>query len=143
MPESPCWPGRVYALARCRRGRADGRGLTCREVRGYLQQFSDVEQSRFAIVKVGGGVLQDDLDALASALAFLHRLGLIPIVLHGAVTSARGASSTACSTARGSTAKSTVSSATSPTSTLRAFVPPCPPAPCRSWRALAFLASTS
>ena len=55
-----------------------------REVRQYLQQFSDVEQSRFAVVKVGGGVLQDELDALASALAFLHRLGLIPIVLHGA-----------------------------------------------------------
>lgn len=55
-----------------------------REARQYLQQFSRVEETRFAVVKVGGGVLRDQLDELAAALAFLHRLGLTPIVLHGA-----------------------------------------------------------
>jgi acetylglutamate kinase len=35
-------------------------------------------------VKVGGGILRDHLDELTAALAFLHRLGLIPVVLHGA-----------------------------------------------------------
>ena len=55
-----------------------------REARQYLKQFSRVEESRFAVVKVGGAVLRDDLDELAAALAFLHRLGLTPIVLHGA-----------------------------------------------------------
>ncbi len=55
-----------------------------REARQYLKEFSSVEESRFAVVKVGGGILQDHLDELASALAFLHRLGLRPVVLHGA-----------------------------------------------------------
>ncbi|QOC22709.1 acetylglutamate kinase [Wenzhouxiangella sp. AB-CW3] len=55
-----------------------------REARQYLKQFSRVEESRFAVVKVGGAVMRDDLEELAAALAFLHRLGLTPIVLHGA-----------------------------------------------------------
>lgn len=55
-----------------------------REARQYLEQFSRVNESRFAVVKVGGGVLAEDLDALVAALAFLHRLGLYPIVMHGA-----------------------------------------------------------
>lgn len=55
-----------------------------REARQYLKEFSAVDQSRFAVVKVGGGILRDQLEELASALAFLHRLGLRPVVLHGA-----------------------------------------------------------
>jgi len=55
-----------------------------REARQYVNQFSKVDQARFAVVKVGGAVLQDQLDELAAALAFLHQLGLAPIVLHGA-----------------------------------------------------------
>ncbi len=55
-----------------------------REARQYLKQFSRIEESRFAVVKVGGAVLKEDIDELAAALAFLHRLGLTPIVLHGA-----------------------------------------------------------
>lgn len=55
-----------------------------REARQYLEQFSRVNESRFAVIKVGGGVLADNLDSLVAALAFLHRLGLYPIVMHGA-----------------------------------------------------------
>src|SRR5204862_5630509 len=33
---------------------------------------------------VGGAVLSDELDTLASSLTFLNRVGLYPIVLHGA-----------------------------------------------------------
>ena len=55
-----------------------------REARQYLDQFSRVNESRFAVIKVGGGILADQLDELVAALAFLHRLGLYPIVLHGA-----------------------------------------------------------
>jgi acetylglutamate kinase len=55
-----------------------------REARQYLEQFSRVNESRFAVIKVGGGILADQLDELVAALAFLHRLGLYPIVLHGA-----------------------------------------------------------
>ena len=55
-----------------------------REAQQYLKEFSGTNQARFAVVKVGGGVLLDHMDELTSALAFLHRLGLIPVVLHGA-----------------------------------------------------------
>ncbi len=55
-----------------------------REARQYLKEFSEVDKARFAVVKVGGGIIANQLDELASALAFLHRLGLRPVVLHGA-----------------------------------------------------------
>lgn len=49
-----------------------------------MQHFSSVESHQFAIIKVGGAVLTDDLDTLASSLTFLQRVGLYPIVVHGA-----------------------------------------------------------
>jgi acetylglutamate kinase len=55
-----------------------------REARQYLKEFSSVDETRFAVVKIGGGVLAQELEETASALAFLHRLGLRPVVLHGA-----------------------------------------------------------
>lgn len=55
-----------------------------REAQQYLKEFSSFNQARFAVVKIGGGILRDHLEELTSALAFLHRLGLIPVVLHGA-----------------------------------------------------------
>ncbi|MCW8925463.1 MAG: acetylglutamate kinase [Xanthomonadales bacterium] len=55
-----------------------------REAQQYLKEFSTTNQARFAVVKIGGGILRDHLEELTSALAFLHRLGLIPVVLHGA-----------------------------------------------------------
>lgn len=36
------------------------------------------------MIKVGGAVLSDELESLASALTFLYRVGLYPIVVHGA-----------------------------------------------------------
>ena len=55
-----------------------------REARHYLAQFSGAESMRFAVVKIGGGVVEENLSALASSLAFLRNLGLMPIILHGA-----------------------------------------------------------
>lgn len=55
-----------------------------KEVEQYLRHFSSVESQKFAVIKVGGAVLTDELDTLASALTFLNRVGLYPIVLHGA-----------------------------------------------------------
>jgi N-acetyl-gamma-glutamyl-phosphate reductase/acetylglutamate kinase len=49
-----------------------------------LRHFSSVESQKFAVIKVGGAVLTDELETLASALTFLNRVGLYPIVLHGA-----------------------------------------------------------
>ena len=55
-----------------------------KEVTQYLKRFSQMDAARFAVVKVGGAVLREDLDALVSSLAFLQDVGLTPIVLHGA-----------------------------------------------------------
>ncbi len=57
---------------------------SAREIQQYLKRFSQLDAKRFAVVKVGGAVLRDDLPALTSSLAFLQQVGLTPIVLHGA-----------------------------------------------------------
>ena len=54
-----------------------------KEIRSYLNRFSEVDQSRFAVIKIGGAILRDELEDTAAALAFLHTVGLTPIVLHG------------------------------------------------------------
>src|SRR3546814_9584027 len=60
-----------------------GMGST-KEISQYLKRFSRLDAARFAVVKVGGAVLRDELDALVSSLAFLQQVGLTPIVVHGA-----------------------------------------------------------
>ncbi len=57
---------------------------SAREISQYLKRFSQLDAARFAVVKVGGAVLRDDLEALTSSLAFLQDVGLTPIVIHGA-----------------------------------------------------------
>ena len=60
---------------------------TKREVERYLRIFSSSSDAsnpaKFAVIKVGGAVL-DQVDELAASLSFLHRVGLYPVVLHGA-----------------------------------------------------------
>ena len=55
-----------------------------REIQQYLKRFSQLDAARFAVVKVGGAVLRDELEALVSSLGFLQQVGLSPIVVHGA-----------------------------------------------------------
>ena len=57
---------------------------SAREIQQYLKRFSQLDATRFAVVKVGGAILRDDLDALVSSLSFLQQVGLTPIVVHGA-----------------------------------------------------------
>jgi bifunctional N-acetylglutamate synthase/kinase len=57
---------------------------SAKEIQQYLRRFSQLDAARFAVVKVGGAILRDELDDLASALSFLQQVGLTPIVLHGA-----------------------------------------------------------
>ncbi|KAJ2546567.1 hypothetical protein IWW35_004976, partial [Coemansia sp. RSA 1878] len=45
-----------------------------KEVEQYLRHFSSVESQKFAVIKVGGAVISDDLATLASALTFLTRV---------------------------------------------------------------------
>ena len=57
-----------------------------REAREYLSKFSSRDSTQFAVVKVGGEVLQNEINKLAASLGFLYHVGLFPIVLHGAGT---------------------------------------------------------
>lgn len=57
---------------------------SAREIQLYLKRFSQLDADRFAVVKVGGAILRDELEALVSSLAFLQQVGLTPIVIHGA-----------------------------------------------------------
>jgi acetylglutamate kinase len=57
---------------------------TSREARYYLNQYSSDDELQFAIIKIGGAVLEEQLEPLAASLAFLRNLGLMPIILHGA-----------------------------------------------------------
>jgi acetylglutamate kinase len=54
-----------------------------REVHTYLQRFSELDQTRFAVIKIGGAILRDRLEETAASLALLHTVGLTPIVIHG------------------------------------------------------------
>jgi acetylglutamate kinase len=57
---------------------------SAKEIQQYLKRFSQLDAARFAVVKVGGAILRDDLESLVSSLAFLQQVGLTPIVIHGA-----------------------------------------------------------
>lgn len=60
---------------------------TKKEVERYLRIFSSSSHpdhpAKFAVIKVGGAVLEQ-IDELALSLSFLYRVGLYPVVLHGA-----------------------------------------------------------
>jgi N-acetyl-gamma-glutamyl-phosphate reductase / acetylglutamate kinase len=60
---------------------------TKREVERHLRIFSSSshpsQPAKFAVIKVGGAVL-DNIEELALSLSFLYRVGLYPVVLHGA-----------------------------------------------------------
>lgn len=53
-----------------------------REVKEYCKKFSATEN--FAVIKVGGAVLMNDRDELVQKLGFLQKVGLTPVVVHGA-----------------------------------------------------------
>jgi len=54
-----------------------------KEIRSYLQRFSEVGRSRFAVIKIGGAILTEELETVAAALGFLQTVGLTPVVVHG------------------------------------------------------------
>lgn len=49
----------------------------------FTNHLSIFFSQQFAVIKVGGAIITDNLDQLASSLAFLYHVGLYPIVLHG------------------------------------------------------------
>jgi acetylglutamate kinase len=54
-----------------------------KEVEQYLRHYASVEAPKFAVVKTSGKIIDESLDALASSLTFLQRVGLVPLVVHG------------------------------------------------------------
>ncbi|KAL6905007.1 Aspartate/glutamate/uridylate kinase [Trichoderma evansii] len=54
-----------------------------REGQQYLKLFTTVSSQKFAVIKVGGAILQDHLDDLCRSILFLYELGLYPVVVHG------------------------------------------------------------
>ncbi|EJT99619.1 acetylglutamate kinase ARG6 [Dacryopinax primogenitus] len=58
------------------------------EVSRYLRIFSSSSHpsspAKFAVIKIGGAILTDQLQDLSLSLSFLYRVGLYPVVLHGA-----------------------------------------------------------
>ncbi|AOE50607.1 acetylglutamate kinase [Kangiella sediminilitoris] len=54
------------------------------QIRKYLKRFSSDEGLKFAVIKVGGKILKDEMAHLVASLSFLKQVGLTPIVVHGA-----------------------------------------------------------
>lgn len=55
-----------------------------REVERYLREYTQPGSARTTVVKVGGALIENDLEDLASSLAFLRHVGMAPVVVHGA-----------------------------------------------------------
>ncbi|RSL49483.1 Protein arg-6, mitochondrial [Fusarium duplospermum] len=53
-----------------------------RETAAYLRVFTVTSQN-FAVIKVGGAILQDNLDELCGSILLLSELGLYPVIVHG------------------------------------------------------------
>ena len=54
------------------------------QIRKYLKRFSSDEGLKFAVIKVGGKILKEEMENLVASLSFLKQVGLTPIIVHGA-----------------------------------------------------------
>lgn len=54
------------------------------QIRKYLKRFSSDEGLKFAVIKVGGKILKEEMENLIASLSFLKQVGLTPIIVHGA-----------------------------------------------------------
>ncbi len=55
-----------------------------REAKRYIKLFHRGDPVRFAVIKLGGSSIADSLDYIGLDLAYLCRLDLFPVVIHGA-----------------------------------------------------------
>ncbi|KAF5719776.1 arg-6 [Fusarium globosum] len=53
-----------------------------RETVAYLKVFTLTSQ-HFAVIKVGGAILQEHLDEFCASILLLYELGLYPVIVHG------------------------------------------------------------
>lgn len=54
------------------------------EIEQYLKYYSSIDSPKFAVIKVGGGIIAEELEILSESLSFLTEVGLFPVVIHGA-----------------------------------------------------------
>lgn len=56
---------------------------SCQDLKQYRALYND-GNPKYAVVKVGGEVIQKELSVLVDGLGFLKNVGLFPIIVHGA-----------------------------------------------------------
>jgi len=57
----------------------------------FLNHFKDVPKIKFALIKISGATLDNHIDALAEDIAYLNKLDLYPIIVHGGGSRANNA----------------------------------------------------
>jgi len=53
----------------------------------FLKLFHQIPKSQFAVIKISGQTIENHLDTIAEDIAFLNKMDLYPIVVHGAGSS--------------------------------------------------------
>ncbi|MDP2437312.1 MAG: acetylglutamate kinase [archaeon] len=59
-------------------------GVSRAELFYYLNNYKSAHGGSFAVIKVGGAVMEEQMEELVRALSLMRRLDLMPIVIHGA-----------------------------------------------------------
>jgi acetylglutamate kinase len=50
----------------------------------FLEQYKNAQVGKFAIIKLSGSTLENHIESIAEDIAFLYKLDLIPMIIHGA-----------------------------------------------------------
>ena len=50
----------------------------------FLNIFKSIPKTKFAVIKISGKTLENKIDQIAEDIAYLNKLGIYPIIIHGA-----------------------------------------------------------
>jgi acetylglutamate kinase len=50
----------------------------------YLKLYKKLKEHQFVVIKISGNVLKNNINKITESIAYLYKLGLFPIVIHGA-----------------------------------------------------------
>jgi acetylglutamate kinase len=54
------------------------------EFKLFLENYQSTPKIKFAVIKISGKVLEDDLDTIGEDIAALNKVGIYPTIVHGA-----------------------------------------------------------
>lgn len=54
------------------------------EAKLYLEIFQTLPRIKFAVIKISGQTLENDLDIIAEDIAYLNQMGIFPMIVYGA-----------------------------------------------------------